>query len=100
MTNNELLKSLLSSQSLLNRPYLIYRHNLLNHIGHISSREQGAYIQNTKNQEGKACYPLCYGPIQYIGLMPKENFSPHCLNSGLLFYLKFDFFKFFEKKKF
>ncbi len=62
-----------------NRPYLTYRYNLMKHIGHISVRNNAEYGKNEK-REGVLCYPLCYYPIQYVGLMNYENFSDKCLN--------------------
>lgn len=67
---------------LAGRSYSVYRYNLLQHIGDVSARVQGNYTTRSKN-EGRACYPMCYGFIQYVGLMPKENFVPSCLDSGM-----------------
>ena len=63
------------------RGYRVYRHNLLSHVGTISDRVQGSY-SSVAQSNGWLCYPVCYGLIQYVGLMPKENFAASCINSG------------------
>lgn len=68
-------------ESLTGRAYAVYRYNLLQHIGDVSARKQGNYTERGQS-EGRACYPMCYGLIQYVGLMPKENFVTECINSG------------------
>ena len=64
------------------RGYRVYRHNLLSHVGTISARVQGSY-SSVAQSNGRLCYPVCYGLIQYVGLMPKENFATSCINSGV-----------------
>jgi len=85
-------------------PYYTYRHNLLEHIGHLSVRENGTYggsdgptasrdsaaatgplvgAAQLRGSRGRLCYPACYGPIQYVGLMPDENFADACLHAPL-----------------
>jgi len=88
-------------------PYYTYRHNLLEHVGHLSVRENGTYgggdgpatsgdaavavaapappagAAPLRGSRGRLCYPACYGAIQYVGLMPDENFADACLHAPL-----------------
>ena len=78
------------------RRYWTYRFNLLEHIGHLSARAAGTYGEGAgadasapldagalRGTRGRLCYPACYAPLQYVGLMPDENFSDACLASTL-----------------
>jgi len=35
--------------------------------------------EEMRGSEGRLCYPQCFAPIQYVGLMPMENFADACL---------------------
>ena len=99
--------------SLRHRPYFTYRFNLMEHIGHLSSRLNASYggdgpkrqqlepmdpqlapkpnglqrnklwtMDELRGTKGRLCYPACYSPIQYVGLMTYENFNDDCFISG------------------
>ena len=70
-----------AAERLAGRPLLVYRHNLMRHIGHLSVRAGGVYGASplSDNDGGRRCYPACWAPIQYVGLMPGENFADECL---------------------
>jgi hypothetical protein len=88
-------------------PYYTYRFNLLEHIGHLSVRENGTYgghvadnhhgnddddededarrppAARLRGTRGRLCYPACFAPLQYVGLMPDENFADACMGQSL-----------------
>eukprot|EP01012_Entosiphon_sulcatum_P048234 TRINITY_DN6656_c0_g1_i2.p1 TRINITY_DN6656_c0_g1~~TRINITY_DN6656_c0_g1_i2.p1 ORF type:complete len:362 (-),score=63.96 TRINITY_DN6656_c0_g1_i2:388-1473(-) len=68
-----------------NRSYFVVRNNIMNHIGHVSTRSQDDWKEEAKLRKPDTVlhYPKCDGILNFEGLYALESFNPEECNMPL-----------------